>query len=85
MCRLLLCKTLSQIENRSNENLNGVIRQYYPKGSCFEGITKEQVQTVENKLNHSPKKGKLNYIMLHESCGEYRIRTDHLYAASVAL
>lgn len=41
-------------ERGANENLNGLIRQYFPKGSSFEYITKEQVQVVENKLNDRP-------------------------------
>ena len=40
----------------ANENLNGLIRQYFPKGSKFEYITKVQVQAVENKLNNRPRK-----------------------------
>jgi IS30 family transposase len=43
-------------ERGANENLNGLIRQYFPKGSSFENITKEQVQEVENKLNDRPRK-----------------------------
>lgn len=43
-------------ERGANENLNGLIRQYFPKGSSFENITKEQVQAVENKLNDRPRK-----------------------------
>ena len=43
-------------ERGANENLNGLIRQYFPKGSSFEYITKEQVQAVENKLNDRPRK-----------------------------
>lgn len=43
-------------ERGANENLNGLIRQYFPKGSSFENITKEQVQEVENKLNNRPRK-----------------------------
>lgn len=43
-------------ERGANENLNGLIRQYFPKGSSFEFITKEQVQAVEDKLNNRPRK-----------------------------
>ena len=43
-------------ERGANENLNGLIRQYFSKGSSFENITKEQVQIVENKLNDRPRK-----------------------------
>jgi transposase, IS30 family len=43
-------------ERGANENLNGLIRQYFPKKSSFENITKEQIQEVEDKLNNRPRK-----------------------------
>ena len=47
-------------ERGLNENTNGLIRQYFTKGSSFENITDEQVEEVMNKLNHRPRKT-LNY------------------------
>lgn len=43
-------------ERGANENLNGLIRQYFPKKTDFASITDEQVQWVENKLNNRPRK-----------------------------
>lgn len=43
-------------ERGANENLNGLIRQYFPKGMCFEKITQKEVQEAENKLNNRPRK-----------------------------
>ena len=40
----------------ANENLNGLVRQYFPKGTSFANITKEKVKEVENKLNNRPRK-----------------------------
>ena len=40
----------------TNENTNGLIRQYFPKGSRFEEITDEMVQAVQDKLNNRPRK-----------------------------
>jgi transposase, IS30 family len=40
----------------ANENLNGLIRQYFPKKSDFKLINKEYVQEIENKLNNRPRK-----------------------------
>lgn len=51
-------------ERGLNENTNGLIRQYFPKGSSFEEITDEQVETVMYRLNHRPRKG-LNYQTPH--------------------
>jgi IS30 family transposase len=43
-------------ERGSNENLNGLIRQYIPKKTNFETITEEYVKYVENELNKRPRK-----------------------------
>lgn len=40
----------------SNENLNGLIRQYIPKKTDFNTISDEYVQFVENQLNNRPRK-----------------------------
>lgn len=43
-------------ERGSNENLNGLIRQYFPKMTDFNLITDEQIKAVEDKLNQRPRK-----------------------------
>ena len=43
-------------ERGLNENTNGLIRQYFVKGSSFEDISSEEVEAVMNKLNHRPRK-----------------------------
>ena len=43
-------------ERGLNENTNGLIRQYFTKGSSFESITDDEVEAVMNKLNHRPRK-----------------------------
>jgi len=42
------------------ENLNGLIRQYFPKGTRFDDLTRYQITQVERSLNHRPRK-RLNY------------------------
>lgn len=39
----------------SNENTNGLIRQYFPKGTDFRDISHHEVRRVENLLNHRPR------------------------------
>jgi IS30 family transposase len=46
----------SSWERGLNENTNGLIRQYFPKGSSFEKITDKDVDEVMAKLNHRPRK-----------------------------
>lgn len=43
-------------ERGANENLNGLVRQYFPKKTNFTLITKEETQTVTNILNNRPRK-----------------------------
>lgn len=40
----------------TSENTNGLIRQYFPKGSSFERITERRLRTVEDLLNQRPRK-----------------------------
>lgn len=39
----------------TNENTNGLIRQYFPKGTDFRDISHCQVRAAENKLNNRPR------------------------------
>lgn len=40
----------------TNENTNGLIRQYIPKTRCFDNVTDEEVQIIQDKLNYRPRK-----------------------------
>lgn len=39
----------------TNENTNGLIRQYYPKGTDFRNISHQDVRRVENLINSRPR------------------------------
>jgi IS30 family transposase len=43
-------------ERGLNENSNGLIRQYFPKGMELADVTQEQVQMAMDRLNHRPRK-----------------------------
>ena len=47
-------------ERGLNEHTNGLIRQYLPKKTDFTQVSKEDVITIQEKLNHRPRKV-LNY------------------------
>ena len=46
----------SSWERGINENTNGLIRQYFPKGMDLRDITVEQAQMVMDRLNNRPRK-----------------------------
>jgi len=50
----------SSWERGLNEHTNGLIRQYLPKKTDFTQISKEEITTIQDKLNHRPRKV-LNY------------------------
>jgi IS30 family transposase len=64
----------SSWERGTNENTNGLIRRFFPKGTNFNNITINQLKEVENMLNNRPIKvlGYLtpNEIMNQESYPE---------------
>ena len=40
----------------TNENTNGLIREYLPKGCDFRQVSDNEIQDIENKLNNRPRK-----------------------------
>jgi IS30 family transposase len=40
----------------ANEQVNGMVRRYFPKGTNFSKITNEQVAWVESRINNRPRK-----------------------------
>lgn len=52
-------------ERGANENMNGLIRQFFPKKMRFENITVKDVKFAMHNLNHRPRKC-LNFKTPHE-------------------
>ncbi|MGJ8674238.1 IS30 family transposase [Rubritalea sp.] len=48
-------------ERGTNENTNGLIRQYLPKGCSMENLTQRQCHFIEHRLNNRPRK-RYNYM-----------------------
>jgi IS30 family transposase len=46
----------SSWERGTNENTNGLIRRYLPKGTDFNKIPENQLKIIEHKLNNRPRK-----------------------------
>lgn len=49
----------------TNENTNGLLRFYFPKGTDFQAITEEELDLIIEKVNRRPRKC-LNYQTPHE-------------------
>lgn len=69
-CDYYFCHPYSSWERGLNENINGLIRQYIPKGSSFEHLTIKEITRIENRLNHRPRKSlgwRTPYEVFHEN------------------
>jgi IS30 family transposase len=54
--RVFFCDPYSPWQRGTNENTNGLIRQYFPKGTDFSQISSYQIYRVEKLLNSRPRK-----------------------------
>lgn len=43
-------------ERGANENMNGLIRQFFPKKMCFKSIAPKDIEFAMHRLNHRPRK-----------------------------
>lgn len=53
---LYYCHPYSAYERGTNENINRMIRRFFPKGISFNDVTVKQVQFVEDWINNYPRK-----------------------------
>jgi IS30 family transposase len=54
--KIFFAHAYSSWERGSNENLNGLIRRFFPKKTDFRTITDEEIRMVERLLNSRPRK-----------------------------
>lgn len=54
--RVFFAHPYSSFERGANENTNGLIRWYLPKGTDFETVSKRRIKEIERALNGRPRK-----------------------------
>lgn len=55
-CDIYFCHPYHSWEKGGVENINGLIRQYIPKGSNISKYSDKYVKTIQDKLNNRPRK-----------------------------
>ncbi|WP_445145236.1 IS30 family transposase [Dyella sp. Tek66A03] len=58
--KVYFCDPYNPWQRGSNENTNGLLRQYFPKGMDLSGFSQAQLDAVARRLNERPRKT-LNY------------------------
>ena len=51
------CDPHTRWQRGSNENMNGLVRQYLPKGTDLSIYSQEQVDAIAEEINNRPRKG----------------------------
>lgn len=63
--QIFYCHPYSSYERGTNENINGMIRRWFPKGTDFGKVPAKAVQAVEDWLNNYPR-GILGFLSADE-------------------
>jgi IS30 family transposase len=54
--QVYFCDPRSPWQRGSNENTNGLLRQYFPRGTDFSRISQAQLNAIASRLNQRPRK-----------------------------
>ena len=73
--RVYFCDPRSPWQRGTNENTNGLLRQYFPKGTDFSLVTDEEVRAAQDQLNGRPRET-LGWRTPAEALAEYLSREN---------
>jgi IS30 family transposase len=54
---MYFCDTHSLWQRGSNENMNGLVRQFLPKATNLSGYSQAQLDAITDEINNLPRKG----------------------------
>jgi IS30 family transposase len=80
---IYFCDAYCPWQRGTNENTNGLIRQYLPKGMDLSTITQEQLLIIERKLNNRPRRI-LGFKTPQEVFDALRVQAAAAYATRAA-
>ena len=68
--KVYCCQPYSSFQRGTNENINGIVRRWYKKGTDFSLVSEDKIKTLESKVNNMPRKMfgyKTSYQMYQEN------------------
>lgn len=79
--KVFFCDAHSPWQRGSNENMNGLLRDYFPKGSDLRNVTAHQLARVAEEINNRPRKtlgwARPADLLASENRGDHRLNCPH--------
>ena len=55
-CKVYYCNHYASYQRGSNENINGLVRRLYKKGTNFNEISDQEIYELQEKINNMPRR-----------------------------
>jgi transposase, IS30 family len=73
--QVYFCDPHSPWQRGTNENTNGLLRQYFPKGIDFRNVSRQEIRRAQNQMNDRPRKA-LQYLKPDEAFSQLLINPN---------